>query len=87
MMMRMYAIKDKLGTYTQPMHYPNDDTAIRHISLMRKEDKLMQFAPDDFEMFYIGMYNSETAEYINGEITPIERIRTNENNPEISNSL
>lgn len=87
MKLKMYAIKDKLGEYTTPVHYPNDDTAIRHINLMRKEDKLMSYAPEDFEMWYIGEYDTETATYENKEPKPVERIFTNENNPEISNSL
>lgn len=73
MTLKLYAIKDKLNGYLFPNHYPNDETARRAMKLVREEDQMIKSNPDDYEMWYIGTYETESAIMENNDIYPVER--------------
>jgi hypothetical protein len=71
----IYCIKDiKAKTYNDPIVSVNDDVAKRCIDdlLVRKDDYIYNFA-DDYSLWKIGTFNTETGE-IKPELTCIEEI-------------
>lgn len=68
MIVEVYAIRDRAaGQFMFPMADVNDQTAKRnfYLSMSQRPDGVMAFSPDDFELYHIGQFDTEKAEFIN----------------------
>lgn len=61
MKVEMYAIKDRLNGFYNPLSIPNDDTALRYFQMMMGDNESMKIAPDDFSIWHIGTFDTETG--------------------------
>ena len=67
MIRTVYAVKDKKGEFWNPSVDQNDASAIRNFAQMvNTEGTLFAFAPGDFELYQIGLFDTET-----GKIEPL----------------
>lgn len=67
-MVEVYAIRDRAAQqFMFPMHDVNDETAKRNffLSMSNRPEGVMAFSPDDFELYHIGHFDTEKAEFIN----------------------
>lgn len=67
MTMRMYVIRDRYTRFGFPMPFESNDEAKRYFANRIKEVPLMRDNPQDFTLYYVGIFNLDT-----GTITPTE---------------
>lgn len=65
MKMEMYAIKDRLTGFTTPIPLSNDEVALRWFKELTETDTSVRVSPDDYSLYHMGTYDSETGEYTN----------------------
>lgn len=63
MTLRMYAIKDRLNGFTTPIPFSMDEVAERWFHEMRTENTTMKLSPNDFGLWYMGTFDTETGKY------------------------
>lgn len=64
----IYSVRDLKGDFYAPRIEQNEGSAIRWFSMtVNTPETLTNFAPADFQLYYIGTFESDT-----GLITPIE---------------
>lgn len=74
MTLEMYAIKDELNGFAPPIPLPNEETAKRYFKEMLKTNATMQIQPNDFSIWYVGEFYTETGMLTNEtDIKLIER--------------
>lgn len=61
MIFNLYAIKDELSEFAAPMVIQDDTQAIRYFKNKVFENKMMLDNPEDFSIWRIGKYETETA--------------------------
>lgn len=65
----LYAIRDlKANGFTPPMLYVNEGVARRDFDYRLHNDQSMGFSPNDYDLYEIGEYDSETAQMIGKEL-------------------
>lgn len=65
MELKIYSIRDlKAETYNAPFYQPTHGLAERYFQNLVKDDKsqLHQY-PDDFDLFHLGTYNTDTGRF------------------------
>lgn len=71
MVYNVYTVKDHKSWFSQIWNDINDETAKRGFSqMMSNPDNVMGFNPQDFDLFKIGTFDSETGQL--DSIWPIE---------------
>lgn len=65
MMLKMYAIKDRLDGFITPIPFGNDEIAIRWFLTMLDTNVDMKANPADYTLWYLGEYNKEEGEFKN----------------------
>ena len=63
MIMEMYSIKDRLQNFIPPVPMANEDIAQRWFKEMMHENTTMKLAPEDFGLWKLGEWNSDTGEW------------------------
>lgn len=64
MIQRMYSIKDKLVGFLTPNTLINDDVAVRQFTIMVNSPNSGINPADDFDLFYIGDFDTEIGKMI-----------------------
>lgn len=67
MIKSLYAIRDCKSGFLSPMIDDTDDSALRNFEYACKNNNIMNFAPQDFELYKIGSYDTDS-----GILSPIE---------------
>lgn len=62
MILNLYSINDKKDGMTCPIPMSNESVAIRWYLSNREHNNDMKFTPDDFELWHIGTFDTETGE-------------------------
>lgn len=63
MILRVYAMYDvKAQSFAAPMVFVNDEICRRGVLQVLQGDNEYAKFPGDFDMYWIGLYNTETAE-------------------------
>lgn len=57
----LYAIKDVKVGFLSPMIDTNNETAIRSFEYACKNNDMMFFTPSDFELYYLGEFDSDSG--------------------------
>lgn len=65
MIMEMYSIKDRLNGFIPPIPLANEETAQRWFKEMITENITMKLSPNDFGLWYLGKWNTETGIFEN----------------------
>lgn len=74
MILNMYSIKDELNGFTAMIPFMNDDLAKRYLRDQTIENPTIKNTPQDFSIWRIGAFDSETGTFSQKEgITLIER--------------
>lgn len=60
--LELYAIRDLKSDFAPPTAISNRDIAKRWFGRLIKNDVTMSYAPEDFDLYYIGDYNPRTGE-------------------------
>ena len=61
MTMKMYSLKDRLNGFTTPIPLASDEVAERWFMEMRTENITVKLNPQDFELWYMGEFDTETG--------------------------
>ena len=64
MKMEMYSIKDRLNGYIPPVPFNNQQIAERWFKEMLAENVTMRMSPEDFGLWKLGEWDSDTGEWI-----------------------
>ena len=67
MIMKLYSIKDRLNGFIPAVPFAIDEVAQRWFKEMLQENTTMKLSPDDFTLWYIGEFNTETGEFTDNE--------------------
>ena len=67
MIMQLYSIKDRLQGFIPPVPFTNEQIAQRWYKEMLGENLTMKMSPEDFSLYYIGEWDSETGEITNND--------------------
>lgn len=67
MIMKLYSLKDRLNGLTPPIPLANDEVAQRWFKEMRTENLTVKMSPEDFSLWYMGEFNTETGEITDNE--------------------
>lgn len=69
---RLYSVKDnKVGVFCSPFNHVNDAEAIRDLTTvvnLEKGDSKLSTYPEDFDLYYIGEFDTDTGKMIQEEI-------------------
>ena len=65
--MRLYSLKDRLNGYTPPIPFAMDEVAQRWFKEMMSENTTVKLSPDDFSLWYMGEFNTDTGELTDNE--------------------
>lgn len=72
MILRMYAMRDRLTGYMAPTVEQNDAVAIRNFRhALVTTNSILRSSPADFELCFISEYDSETGIVYPVQVTPI----------------
>jgi len=65
MELKIYSIRDlKAETYNAPFYQPTHGLAERYLQNLVKDEKSQIYAyPEDFDLFYLGTYNTDTGRF------------------------
>ena len=86
MISRMYAIKDELSGFSYPIPLPSDRDAKAWFQEKMINTKVMLDNPNDFALYYIGTYDTESATFIQHPSKDIKEIKKGVERNERSNS-
>lgn len=76
----MYSIKDELSDYAMPLPFMDCDNAKRYFRTQLENNEFMSTNKNDFSIWYMGLFNTETGEINAQEPKLIERgFKTNGN--------
>lgn len=68
MIQRLYAIKDQLSTFKAPFIMVNDRVAEREFKAIVNDQRSgLYYAPNYFDLFYVGDFDDETGKIISKE--------------------
>ena len=67
MKMELYSIKDRLQGFIPPVPFANEQIAQRWYREMLSEQLTMKMSPEDFALYYIGEWDSDTGKITNNE--------------------
>lgn len=70
MTLEMYSIKDRLQKFIPPVPMSNEDVAQRWFKEMMHENITMRMTPEDFSLWKLGTWDSDTGEWI-GDIKEV----------------
>lgn len=73
MTMTLYSLLDTHNGYAPPIPFTNDEIAKRYFLEMRKENITVKYSPQDFSIWSIGEFDSETGEIKATEKRCLER--------------
>ena len=66
----MYSVRDVKTFFMPPQIAQNEEDAKRQFAMMiNNGDSILGFAPKDFDLFYVGNFDSEK-----GEIVPVQPV-------------
>lgn len=80
MMMNLYTIKDRAAdTFCVPYTEPSDSAARRGFKIIKEDEKSMigKF-PDDYELYYVGSFDSNTGRLIPEMLRRIDNVEERE---------
>lgn len=60
----MYAIKDEMSGYSYPIPLPNDRDAKGWFQDRMKESRVMRENPQDFNLYYLGTFDTESGTFV-----------------------
>lgn len=78
MIMQMYGLKDELNGYTTPIPFMNEELAKRYLKDQYKSNVTVKNSPEDFSLWHMGEFDTETGEYKQLGIKLIERAKSYE---------
>lgn len=78
MIYNMYSIKDELNGYTTPIPITNDELAKRYFKEQVMTNQTIKNSKEDFSIWKMGGFNTETGEYKNYNQKLIERAKNYE---------
>lgn len=61
MILNMYSLKDSATGFKVPTTFDNDYVAVRQYKAFVKENILMQSNPDDFALYRIGIFDTDSG--------------------------
>lgn len=65
----VYSIRDSKGDFWAPRVFQNEPSAVRDLAMVANETgNVISFAPRDFELYYVGDFDSETGKLIPCEV-------------------
>lgn len=67
MIMQLYSIKDRLQGFIPPVPFANEQIAQRWYKEMLSENLTMKMSPEDFALYYMGEWDSDTGIITNNE--------------------
>lgn len=67
MIMRLYSLKDRLNGFTPAIPFAMDEVAQRWFKEMISENTTVRLSPDDFSLWYMGEFNTDTGEITDNE--------------------
>lgn len=73
MKIKMYSIKDELNGYTTPIPITNDELAKRYFKEQVITNPTIKNSKEDFSIWRMGTFNTETGEYENEVPVLLER--------------
>lgn len=62
MILNLYAIKDELSEFASPITIKDDENAKRYFRHIVSENKMMRDNPEDFSIWHIGTFSTETGQ-------------------------
>lgn len=69
----MYSIKDKLNGYTSPIPMMNEQVAKRYFKDQMLGNPTMNNSKEDFELYHMGLFDTETGKFAQEEIKLVEK--------------
>lgn len=78
MIYSMYSIKDELNGHTTPIPIASDELAKRYFKDQVLTNQTIQNSKEDFSIWKMGTFNTETGEYKNNNPQLIERAKNYE---------
>ena len=76
MMFKMYAIKDELSEFASPLAIQDDAQAKRYFRYEVSKTKLMSDNPEDFSIWEVGDFDSETGVVMGKTPKLVERAKS-----------
>lgn len=73
MMMDMYALKDELNGFTTPIPFMNEELAKRYLKDQYMSNPTVKNTPEDFSLWYLGVYDTETGKMTTPDPKMVER--------------
>lgn len=70
MILQLYSIKDRVQGFIPLVPHANEDVALRWYKEMMHENLTMKLSPNDFTLYYMGTYDTETGK-IESEVKQI----------------
>lgn len=58
----IYSIKDNVGGFLQPTYDLTEQSAYRNFSYAVNQPGLMNFKPEDYSLWFVGVFDSDTGE-------------------------
>lgn len=62
MKINIYSIKDNVAGFLQPTYSLYETQALRDFSYACNQPGLMNFKPEDYSLWYVGSFDTETGE-------------------------
>ena len=76
--MTMYALKDELNGFTTPIPFMNEELAKRYLKDQYMTNPTVKNTPEDFSLWKVGEFDTETGEYKQLGIELLERAKNYE---------
>lgn len=70
MKLTMYAMKDRLSGYQNPISFQNEEVAKRWFKTNVEENPTIRNNADQFELVQMGTFDTETGEFIQDKTEP-----------------
>lgn len=70
MILELYSLRDRAQGYTTPIPFANKDVADRWFKEMRAENITVKLSPEDFELYSMGTFDTETGK-IESEVVKV----------------
>lgn len=75
MTLTMYALKDELNGFTTPIPFMNEELAKRYLKDQYMSNPTVKNTPEDFSLWKVGEFDSETGAYTQTRIDLVERAK------------
>lgn len=75
MTLTMYALKDELNGFTTPIPFMNEELAKRYLKDQYMSNPTVKNTPEDFSLWKVGEFDSETGAYTQTSIELVERAK------------